>query len=61
MASLGQQILGRLNPPEFSIPHNQDPLINLGKVAGTGLLKFDNNCKKGEQRLYKVHEAGAPV
>ena len=47
IAASGQQILGKLNPATFSKPHSQEPCINLGKVGGTGLFKFSNNCKNG--------------
>ena len=48
IASLGQQILGKLKPATFSSPHSQEPCIKLGKVGGIGLFKFSNNCKNGE-------------
>ena len=51
IASLGQQILGKLKPATFSSPHSQEPCIKLGKVGGIGLFKFSNNCKNGVHLL----------
>ena len=51
IASLGQQILGKLKPATFSSPHSQEPCIKLGKVGGIGLFKFSNNCKNGEHLM----------